>query len=428
MLAAHSFSKVQVFSRQLPPEIWIVVLSYLIDDRMSLKVCAFVCRAWLSATRPYLLETVRIHNLSTCTEIDASIDTFPDIARYVREPHVGPIEWTDSLSREEYIRDVWSCCLRLLGKLKGIRKLSIDLNSERVDLAPEDIQGQLPALLEGVETLVLKDIACLGGLAALKCILLACSRLSHLYFHQIHFADEVAPYHRYDATANHKEALRTLVWTGWAEYYPSAELLSWLRHGGMNFSPSRLGFKGMTEGTWDLVHAAGDSLEYLSVDLEYSTSRPPTAPAFACNTRLASIDIIRFNPHAHGAEGMLSVLSNIGATNTSMRQLGLSVVGSALTRMSSDASIWREVDSHLARLARSLPALVVTLYFYYCYYVDDHSGKIIELVDNLTLFREARGRLSVCWSATREQYLHAKAVDLKLMCLPDVDPGLLGSL
>ncbi|PCH44748.1 hypothetical protein WOLCODRAFT_154788 [Wolfiporia cocos MD-104 SS10] len=269
------------------------------------------------------------------------------------------------------------------------------------------MQGQLPALLEGVEALVLKNIICIGGLAALQCILLACPRLSHLYLHQIRFAGEVAPCHRYDVTANHKETLRTLVWIEWDNRNPSAELLSWLIHGGMNFSPSQLGFRRMTHGAWGMVHAAGDSLEYLLADLEYSTSCPPTVSAFAHNIRLASIDIVRFSPHASGARSLLSILSNIGTTNTSMRQLGLSVVSTVLTGVSSNVSIWREVDSHLAQLTCSLPALMVTLYFHYCYYVDDHSGKIIELVDSLTLFYEARGRLSVCWSAMPEQYVKA---------------------
>ncbi|PCH44711.1 hypothetical protein WOLCODRAFT_154755 [Wolfiporia cocos MD-104 SS10] len=192
----------------------------------------------------------------------------------------------------------------------------------------------------------------------------------------------------------------------------------------MNFSPSRLGFTTMTERTLDMLHNAGDSLEYLWVDLSEPIF-PPMAPALARNTRLASVDIVQFTPRTIAAWRVLSVLSNIGATNTSMQQLGLSVICSLA--MLVDASTWREVDSRLARLARSLPALVVTLYFHRCFYShDDKHDKITELVDNFTLFHEARGRLAVCWSATPEQY--AKAVDLKLVCQPDVDPGLLGLL
>ncbi|PCH44538.1 hypothetical protein WOLCODRAFT_154578 [Wolfiporia cocos MD-104 SS10] len=415
-------SKVQVFSKQLPPEIWIVVLSHLVDDRRSLKVCAFVCRAWLSTTRPYLLQTVRIHNLSTCTEIDASIDTSPDMARYVRKLHVGPIHGTDFSSRDEDMPDVWSCCLRLLGKLKGIRKLAIDLDHEWIDLIPKNIQGRLPGLLEGVETLVLKNVLCRGGLASLQGMLLACRRLSCLYLDVVRFPDDDgSPYHRHGATINHKEILRTFVYNEWEASDSSEDLLRWLASGEMNFSPSRVDLARLTDGTWDVLRAAGDSLEYLTVDLSWPVSCPPTAPAFACNTWLASIEIVRFDLRTTGALGFLS---NIGATNTGMRQLGLSLLGSVSAYVSSDASIRREVDSHLARLARSLPALVVTLYFHYCFYGGDDIYNIItELVDNLTLFREARSRLVVCWSATPEQYQHAQAVDLDLkqMCQPNME-------
>ncbi|PCH44708.1 hypothetical protein WOLCODRAFT_165341 [Wolfiporia cocos MD-104 SS10] len=317
---------------------------------------------------------------------------------------------------------MWQCSLRLLGKLKGTREFLVDLNGGRIDLVPDDMQGQLPALLEGVEILSLSGIVCLGGPPALQGILLACSRLSHLYLNGVCFADDVSPYHLHDATANHKETLRTFVYYGDDDDPSEQELLRWLAHGGMNFRPSRLGFTTMTEGICDMLHSAGDSLEYLWVDLSEPIF-PPMAPALACNTRLASIDILYFNPRLIAAWRVLSVLSSIGATNTSMQQLGLSVIGPLAKLV--NASTWREVDSHLARLARSLPALVVTFYFHRCFNDDDQRGKIIEILDNFMLYREARGRLAVCWSATPEQY--AKAVDLKLVCQPELDPGLLGS-
>ncbi|PCH44712.1 hypothetical protein WOLCODRAFT_154756 [Wolfiporia cocos MD-104 SS10] len=200
--------------QQLPPEIWIIVLSYLINDQETLKKCGLVCHAWLSAARPHLLRTVRIRNISRVLEIDTSIDTFPDIARYIRKLHVGPIGWTGTPPCHKEQQEMWQCSLRLLGKLKGTREVLIDLIGGRIDLVPDDMQGQLSALLEGVEILALSGFVCLGGPPALQCILLACSRLSHLYLNGVCFADDVAPYHLHDATANHKETLRTFVYYG----------------------------------------------------------------------------------------------------------------------------------------------------------------------------------------------------------------------
>ncbi|PCH44755.1 hypothetical protein WOLCODRAFT_27023, partial [Wolfiporia cocos MD-104 SS10] len=153
------------------------------------------------------------------------------------------------------------------------------------------MKAYLPSLLSGVETLALHNITCLGGLEALRSILLACSRLSHLYLGQVYFPEDTRWCPTYGATVDHKETIRTLVCAGREGCAPFEGLLQWLTHGGLNVNLSRLGISGMTDNAWDILHIAGDSLEYLWIDLR-ETVRPRVVAALARNTRLVAIDLI----------------------------------------------------------------------------------------------------------------------------------------
>ncbi|PCH44750.1 hypothetical protein WOLCODRAFT_165373 [Wolfiporia cocos MD-104 SS10] len=422
--AIVALQRVLQFKQQLPPEIWAIIFGCFIDDRQSLEACAFVCSAWLSVARPLLLRSVHIQDLPTCSEIDIALDRYPNIARYIHKLRVGPIGITDISFLHEEPQEVWQCCLRLLAKLEDVRELLVDLNGGWIDLAPHDLKGRLPKLLERVETLSLTNITCTGQ--GVQNILLACSRVSHLYLDRLYFPLGTRELLAHDATVNQRETIHTLVYTGRESCAPSTELLEWLVHGGINVNPSHLGFSRMSDVAWDMVHVAGSNLEYLWIDL-MDPVHPRMAPALAVNTQLVSIDLIGFHYVLGGSwTALLHVLSHIGRANTSLRQLSLSHIGDMDSGDSIDPHAWREVDSHLARLAQSLPKLVVNLYFQRGFYSNRLHDMIIEILDNLTLYREARGRLTVCWSVTLTQY--AEALDLKLMCRPDVDPGLTESL
>ncbi|KAF9460206.1 hypothetical protein BDZ94DRAFT_944767 [Collybia nuda] len=312
--------------QDLPQELVDIIFDHLRDDKVSLRTCSTVCRAWLPPARCRLFRSIDIRcsllrNTKKYHRLLTSLEESPELAFYIQDLRVDHMLWCIGSQEAE----------SLLGAIfdKMIEIRSLTLQGVYIPALPVHLRESLCSLfaLTTLRKLTLIEFN-VQSFAELVTLLTTCNDLNCLVLHQIRWEDR-------GVIENSRGLVRPSV-SGPKQVAPPAPppdthcfFPRELKLGGVNYRNSRilLNFLGESVEDFELDDIFGHhrfegrcSIFLIATCSNVETDTPVDKAAdFIALGSMTSLRTLRLNPRqsmmSNPGSWVVSLLSSLKASN-----------------------------------------------------------------------------------------------------------------